>query len=223
MGNDDLFRKRKARQAKDLARKTATRAPYDRVLIVCEGSKTEPKYFRDLIDGFRLNTANVEIDKTKGSSPKTVVERAKNAFEKARKTGDPYDRVFCVFDKDQHGNAYTEALDRIRNMRPAHVYKAIPSVPCFEYWLLLHFVYTRQSYYGNPSKSPCERVIESLRRHFPDYHKAGDGVYARLYPHLDTAIANADNALSDAKDSNSDDPSTEMHLLITYLRHLSRS
>jgi hypothetical protein len=42
MGSEDLFHKRKARSANKLARKKANRASYDRILIVCEGEKTEP-------------------------------------------------------------------------------------------------------------------------------------------------------------------------------------
>lgn len=47
MGTDDLFHKRRAKKAKDLRRRKARRDPYDKVLIVCEGSKTEPYYFTD--------------------------------------------------------------------------------------------------------------------------------------------------------------------------------
>jgi len=223
VGSDDLFRKRKARQAKDLARKKASRAQYDRVLIVCEGSKTEPNYFRELIDDFRLNTANVEIDRTKGSSPKTVVDRAVQAYKEAKRKRDPYDRVYCVFDKDQHGNAYTEALDRIRRLKPAGVYNGIPSIPCFEYWLLLHYALTRQRFYGFPSKTPCEKVIEALREYYPNYAKASEGVFHCLRPRLENAIANAHKALIDAKETENDDPSTEVHLLVEYLKGLSNS
>ena len=46
MGSDDLFHKRKARTAELHRRRVARRAPYDRVLIVCEGAKTEPNYFK---------------------------------------------------------------------------------------------------------------------------------------------------------------------------------
>ena len=46
MGSDDLFHKRKAKQTRDLKRKKDKRAPYDKVLIVCEGGKTEPNYFQ---------------------------------------------------------------------------------------------------------------------------------------------------------------------------------
>lgn len=41
MGSDDLFKKRKARKLWDISRKKRTRELYKRVLIVCEGQKTE--------------------------------------------------------------------------------------------------------------------------------------------------------------------------------------
>ena len=47
MGSEDLFHKRKAKSVKQLARNKSKRAPYDKVLIVCEGTKTEPYYFTD--------------------------------------------------------------------------------------------------------------------------------------------------------------------------------
>ena len=37
------------------------RESYDRVLIVCEGKKTEPSYFGDLLTHYRLSMANIEI------------------------------------------------------------------------------------------------------------------------------------------------------------------
>jgi FMN phosphatase YigB (HAD superfamily) len=56
MGRDNHPRERQARQ---LARKQGLREPFDRVLIVCEGSKTEPLYFQELRAYYRLNTAHV--------------------------------------------------------------------------------------------------------------------------------------------------------------------
>lgn len=50
MGTDNLFHKRKAKKAGDLARRKARRAPYAKELIVCEGEKTEPYYFKSLKD-----------------------------------------------------------------------------------------------------------------------------------------------------------------------------
>jgi len=39
MGTDNLFHKNKARKAESHRREKAKRAPYERVLIVCEGEK----------------------------------------------------------------------------------------------------------------------------------------------------------------------------------------
>ncbi len=74
MGSDNLFHKRKARQSESLRRKMARRASYDTVLIVCEGEKTEPNYFRELRNDLKLNSANIEITgDAGGSSPMNIV------------------------------------------------------------------------------------------------------------------------------------------------------
>lgn len=49
MGSDDLFKKRKARKLRDISRKKRTRELYKRVLIVCEGQKTEPSFCVKLV------------------------------------------------------------------------------------------------------------------------------------------------------------------------------
>lgn len=64
---------RKARTLKELQRSRPKRSSYARVLIVCEGGKTEPNYFQALINELRLNTANVEVDGNSDSSPRSVV------------------------------------------------------------------------------------------------------------------------------------------------------
>ena len=59
MGTDNLHHKRKAKQVSRLQRQNAKRKPYDKVLIVCEGEKTEPNYFNELKDHYEINTAKV--------------------------------------------------------------------------------------------------------------------------------------------------------------------
>ncbi|XOF35037.1 MAG: RloB family protein [Candidatus Electrothrix sp. YB6] len=119
--SDKLFHKRKARSAADHKRRLAKRSPYDRVLIVCEGKKTEPDYFKALIDDLQLNTANIRIaENTAGSSPRNVVDLALHEYKKdkkaGRESGEQYDRVYCVFDKDQHVT-YLEAIDIVRGQQ----------------------------------------------------------------------------------------------------------
>ena len=93
--------RRKPRQRGQLRRKGPKREPYDRVLILCEGSKTEPSYFRSLVDWYRLSTANVVITGS-GSDPSSLVNKAKSLRDKEKRRGDQYDAVYCVFDRDQH-------------------------------------------------------------------------------------------------------------------------
>jgi hypothetical protein len=63
----------KTRTLKDLRRSKPKRSPYDRVLIVCEGRKTEPYYFNALVDDLKLNTANVDVDGNSDSSPRSII------------------------------------------------------------------------------------------------------------------------------------------------------
>jgi hypothetical protein len=56
---DQLFHRRSAKRADELRREAQKREPYDVVLIVCEGGKTEPQYLQEIRDAFKLSTANI--------------------------------------------------------------------------------------------------------------------------------------------------------------------
>ena len=80
MAKDNLFHKRKARAAIDLHRRKAKREPYAKVLIVCEGEKTEPYYFNNLKNHHALNNANVEITGESSSSPVGIFQYAQQRY-----------------------------------------------------------------------------------------------------------------------------------------------
>lgn len=216
-GGDKLFHSRKAKSAASLRRRAARRSPYDMVLIVCEGEKTEPNYLRALIDDLQLNTANIKILKnTAGSAPRTIVDFALKEYRKSNE----YDRIYCVFDKDRHPS-YVEALDVIRRapMKKGHAIIPITSVPCFELWLLLHFDYTTKQFDTGPG-SICEKVIGDLKKHLPDYEKGGGNIYSDTKDLIDHAIANAKRLARHCEDVDTDMPSTKVHDLIEYLQNL---
>lgn len=219
MGTDNLFHRRKAKQANDMKRRQGKRAPYDKVLIVCEGEKTEPNYFNELKDFYKLNSANVKVTGDCGSSPKSVVNYARELYRQAGDAGDPFDRVFCVFDKDTHDN-YHSALDTLRSIAQKGVFTAITSVPCFEYWLLLHFKYTDRPFHATGSHSIAATVLRELRVEWPEYEKAIKGSFAHCIKQLDFAKANARRVLLSAEANSSDNPSTRVHELVEYLQHI---
>lgn len=136
MGRDNAP---KDRQRQHLERKQqGRRARCDRILIVSEGSKTEPLYFDEIRVACRLPAANIAIvPGALGTEPLQVVEYAHALFE----NGDPhkgiepraFEQVYAVFDRDEHKTYFNalrraESLDgKLRNddKRPA-AFKAVP-------------------------------------------------------------------------------------------------
>ncbi len=118
------------RAAPDFEVPPPTRLEKQRFLIVCEGQNTEPDYFRQFRQNFKLANANiVEI----GGADETirVVERAQAENKKSI-----YDQVWVVFDKDDFPAAN---FDNAIAMAEAAGFFAAYSNQAFEYWLILHF------------------------------------------------------------------------------------
>jgi len=216
MGSDDFFHKRKVRQARDLSRQKAKRAPYDRALIVCEGERTEPNYFEELVDHYRLNSANVMITGECGSSPMSVVNHARQLYREAKDEGNSFDQVYCVIDRDDHPD-YQKALDAVAKQ---NTFMPVISIPCFEYWLLLHFVYTDKPFHASGSKSVSAMVLKELKQYWPEYQKSMSGVFMRRIGQLEFAKKNAIRALRSAHSRDFSNPSTNVHELVTYLQKL---
>lgn len=225
MGQDN---QPKARQkTRDLRRRAAVRQPIDRLLIVCEGAKTEPNYFGEIRQELRLSTANVQVQHGAfGTDPLSVVKYAEHVF----RHGDlgrgiepkEFDRVLVVFDRDDHLNyhgalAYAMSLDeKLPNDEKVRVpFDVIASVPCFELWLLLHF---------EDVQAPIHRdeVYQRLRGHIPGYDK-GQGGYWSTTKHLLSVAserAEARAALTTAEDGQ--EPFTSVHELVARLTALRR-
>lgn len=194
MGRDN---QPKERQRRHLERKLNQRASYDRILIVSEGSKTEPQYFREIRAAYRLNTANVEVRPCDtGTAPIQVVEYAHDLFVNGdsdkRIQPRAFEKVYAVFDRDDH-DSYFNALNKaqalngkLRNdSRKSVQFHAIASIPCFELWLLLHF---------EEVTAPIHRdeVIERLKVRIPGYDKGASGTFAATAANLPDATQYAE-------------------------------
>lgn len=216
--------KRNNRQVGQSTRNARNRYSGDTVLIVCEGTDTEPNYLNELKDYLRLNQASIDIVPSSGSAPISVLKHAKEAIAKAHQKGNPYSKVYCVIDKDQH-LSYPSAMQAIREYRNPYgtALCVVVSVPCFEYWILMHFTPSRQIF-GNGTLSPCKHLIQTaLRTHISGYQKTDRALSKKLInERLTQAIHNSKITLQGANSAGTDDPSTKMHCLVEELQILQQ-
>ncbi len=167
-------------------KRTPVRRTGDSILIVCEGGVTEPEYFRKLKRAWKLHA--VEIVGDCGNAPISVVDKAKE-LEKIRRQEAgkrdsehvPYDQVWCVFDRDQH-ESFDRALDKARGNR----FFLAESIPCFEFWFLVHFAPKQHCYHDH------DHVVGDLSqpRFLPGYVKKSVP-FEELFPRTETAIENS--------------------------------
>ena len=196
------------------ARSGPQREPYDRVLIVCEGKRTEPLYFGEIASRYRLSTANIKVVGS-GADPRTVVQEAKKERDRERRHGEKYDRVYCVFDRDEHATFH----DACNEAGPNRLMVAA-SWPCFEYWLRLHCGFSRQPYASSGGRSPAQNCLHELCKLLPGYAKAARGVFLMVENRLEEAKVHAARALADAEATGEFNPSTRVHELVEYLQSL---
>lgn len=166
--------KREAKAAKK--RKVATRDRIVRFLIVCEGERTEPNYFKGLVKD-RYSEVRSEEIVGEGRSTCALVRKTdeiKAKLERQRQL--PFDRVWVVFDKDDF-NDFNEAIALAKRMG----FNAGWTNEAFELWYLLHFVYldaaiSRQDY--------IEKLQAEIRKHHTYnkfvYKKNDDGIYSLI-------------------------------------------
>lgn len=212
----------KVRQASALVRKKAKRGSYDRILIVCEGSKTEPQYLDEIRSYHKIHTANVQVHRSLlGTECMQVVECAEQLFLKGDITLSinprAFERVYAVFDRDDH-KTYHAALakaetlkDKLRNDLGQKVFfNAVASVPCFELWLLLHF---------QDVLAPIHRTeaYARLRQHISDYDKGRKGYFLLTRESIDDATTRACQLAARTSAANGIEPYTNLHDLVHLL------
>lgn len=224
MGKDGQPKHRQA--ARELLRRKAQRQPAERLLIVCEGSKTEPLCLDEIRQQLRLPSANVQVQPAAyGTEPLRIVEYAERLFTEGQRAlgihARSFDRVVVVFDRDEH-HTYHAALQRVAALngrlendeRVKVPFEAVVSVPCFELWLLLHF---------EDVFAPLHRdeAIAQLRGYLAGYAKEQGSHWAATRDRLDVATARA-NALVAAGHTAEDgtQPYTNMHELVHRLLRL---
>lgn len=199
---------RRTRSTRSLQRKPGRRAPREITLLICEGG-SERVYFDALRNRLRLSTMEVSFPCPQGSAPINVVDCA---LQKAKEPG-RYDHIYCVFDRDDHDTFDLARAKLQQHAKRARLHEAV-SIPCFEYWLLLHFAFTDAPF------PDCDAVIRRLVQHLPGYTKSDPRQVPPLLERLEQAMQHAQR-LESQRATIGDNPYTSVHHLVRHLQGIA--
>lgn len=218
-------KQKRGRSIASFQRRFGTREVAECTLIVCEGAKSEPLYFKDLRRRLRLTAVQVDVyGEECDSDPISVVEFAikkKEERDRLSRSGTTqlpaYETVWCVCDCEasHHNPTLQAAIDKANSLN--YMQLAL-SNPAFEYWYLLHFEFTTRPFMN------ADEVINALEKHLPAYQK-NSSQFGHLFEQMDTAIENAKRVLAAHPEPSVSfpHPSTFVHELVESLKKAASS
>ena len=157
-------------------------------LFICEDSKSSKYYMLGL---GKAKGINIKAEEADGTSPENVLRSAKEKLKSF--TDKEFVQIYCLFDKDDCDDEKFKKV--ITQCQKAGFVEAV-SIPCYEYWLLLHLKKTNQPF--RDAKECCETFQSEYNRNIQTQYtvkqlKAKTDIFNDLKDNLDSAIANADN------------------------------
>jgi len=184
--------------------------PKKRILIVCEGEKTEPNYFRS----FRVTSASVVV-KGIGKNTSDLINAAIELKNCAERKYEPYDEVWCVFDRDSFDS--DDFVNAFRTAKEEAI-KIAYSNEAFEIWYLLHFDYFQSALRRDSYEQRLTRYLGKT------YKKNSTAMYEYLLDKQKHAIRNAKKLLLCYPNPNPerDNPSTTVFQLVEELNRNMR-
>ncbi len=151
------------------------------IVIAFEDRYIAPKYIDKLIkhnfngglraktkDGVKLQFKVIKKNNNK-SDPGHIYENTYKKLEKEEGIyKDDIEQMFVVLDSEEANNQNRiEKIEKLKERLEDNEIIVIMK-PCFEYFLLLHYVDTDKPF------DNCKQVIESLKKHCSDYQKSKD-------------------------------------------------
>ena len=174
-------------------------------LFICEDSKSSKFYMEGLGKAYNIN---IRAESSYGTSPENVLRSAKEKISMFQDEGTA--TVYCLFDKDDcNDNKFKQV---IADCKAIGIVPAV-SVPCYEYWLLLHLKQTNKPFAD--SQECCEAFRAEYNSIFrTDYSikqlKSRKEIFEDLKDKLNTAIKSAENL----KLKENECPYTNMHEIV---------
>lgn len=160
---EPALERRYARQAQ----KRKQRQIVCKILIVCEGTKTEPNYFNAFLS-YNQGTVVYDIDvKGLGDNTLNVVDKAIELKNKGE-----YDRVWAVFDKDSFSDdKFNSAIIKAEHNNICCAW----SNEAFELWYLYHFVNRTTAM----NRDEYKKAISNAVKNSPEYKARKQYVYTK--------------------------------------------
>ncbi len=174
-----------------------------RFLIVCEGARTEPGYFKC----FPVPSADIVII-GEGYNTVSLVERTKE-LQQQHGFDEDTDQVWCVFDKDDFpAEDFNNAIEKAKKygFRVAYTNQA------FELWYLLHFDFHESNLHRD------QYIIKLTDKLGKKYEKNSARMYETLRHMQPQAIRHAQRLYEQRTSSPANDnPSTTVFMLVEEL------
>ncbi len=196
-------------------RKKGIKKELDRVIIACEGSKTERNYFQAIFNHLIQNRNISKTSLVLARHKSTHSEGVLNDLIEALKKDTDFEHQWIVIDRDEH-ESFSETLDKAKSKGVDVAY----SNPSFEFWFLLHFEdYTTATH--------RHHLPDLLKKHLP-YAKNSTTVYNETLPRQKDAIERAKKIIAnftlDGRKLNPtiDNPSTTVYKLVEVLNELGK-
>jgi len=162
-----------------------------RTFICCEDTEKAPKYFEEFLSYFRIDTSRVRILKKTDtrSSPDHILNEIEKFKKELKDNNDYYakDEFWLVVDVDRWGANLSRTIAFCNQRKYNHAV----SNPCFEIWLLLHYV--DGTLLNNDPTSYSKSIINNQ---LSNYNLSGrnDKDY---FPQTDNAVLNTEQIDTD--------------------------
>ena len=201
-------RQKKDHRLSNLSRRQGVREIKQSFLIVCEGEKTEPDYFK----AFRMTAATIKAV-GQAMNTMTLVNKAISIREADQKRKRVYDQCWVVFDKDDFpAKDFNQAIQ----LAEKNGFRVAYSNQAFEYWFLLHYNLYTGAIHRNQYKDMLTRLTGMPYSKSEDY---GAVMYNLLLSRQQQAISNAETVLAEISHGNpaEEESSTTVHRLVLEL------
>lgn len=182
-----------------------------RILIVTEGSASEPDYLKKCTKLLRIGSQTTIIGQC-GTDWDSILKYAKTLATRDR----DYDLVYCVVDEDGKPNINDFVLKVENTSNGKTKFHCVYSVPCFEFWLLCHFDGASTSPFEN-----CSAAEKRLRNFIPNYDKSKCHLEIKNVECIQKATTRCDQILQEHEKHDTINPSSTLHLLMEKLIEIS--